>query len=76
MPISAEHYATEALRMFQAGQIDPCPVKARKLLDWLKSSWEEQPVSLPDVYQLGPNLIRDAKTSRDAVRVLEDHGWP
>jgi len=32
-------------------------------------------VSLPDIYQLGPNGIRDNATAKKLAGILEAHGW-
>jgi hypothetical protein len=71
----AEHYATEALRLFSAGLISGDLRLAQRLLNWLQREWTGPTVSLPDVYQLGPNPIQDAFTARRIVKVLADHGW-
>src|SRR5215204_4331959 len=47
---------------------------ALQLLDWLLT-WDHELISLPDVYQLGPNAFRDAKTAREAIYLLQEHGW-
>jgi hypothetical protein len=70
----AQHYAAEALRLHEAGLADPMIVKAETLLIWLKQRSDDV-VSLTDIYQLGPNAIRDAKVARQLVSVLSDHGW-
>lgn len=70
-----EHYAAEALRLTEAGAPDPGLRQAQDVLEWFQTSWPEPLVSLPDIYRLGPSRVRDAKTARAAVRVLEDHGW-
>lgn len=41
------------------------------MLGWLHQTWRE----LPDIYQRGPNAIRDKGTARRIVEILEDHGW-
>ena len=69
----AQHYAMEALRLFDAGSARPEILRAEQLLDWLNSR-DGELISLPDVYQFGPNAFRDAKTALDAIYVLEDHG--
>jgi len=69
----AQHYAMEALRLFDAGSARPEILPAEQLLDWLNSR-DGELISLPDVYQFGPNAFRDAKTALDAIYVLEDHG--
>ena len=71
----AQHYATEALRLFQAGATDSNLVLAERLLGWLHDGWSEPHVSLPDMYQYGPNAIRDAKTAGRIAAILEEHGW-
>jgi hypothetical protein len=69
------HHADEALRLFQAAKIDAKLRQATRLLDWLHNSWKEPNVSLPDIYQRGPNFIGNQKTARNLVAILEAHGW-
>lgn len=45
------------------------------MLAWLQKQWDDPCISLPDLYQFGPNPVRDLKTARDVVRGLENHGW-
>lgn len=71
----AKFYASEALRLFEAGALDPDLALADHLLQWLQASWPEELVSLPDIYQRGPNGIRDQKRARAMVQILEEHGW-
>ena len=71
----AEHYAAEALRLFEVGKINADLFMAQKLLTWIQTEWTELAISLPDIYQLGPNAVRDAATARRLVEILEDHGW-
>jgi hypothetical protein len=71
----AQHYATEALRLFGASSVNAKIHDAQRLLDWLLKAWSGSMVSLPDIYQRGPNFIRDAATARQSVQVLVDHGW-
>ncbi len=70
----AQHYADEALRLFDSGHVSPGIANAERLLGWLLAR-EEPLISLPDIYQLGPNAIRDKRTAQVVVGVLEDHGW-
>ena len=72
--ILAQHYAAEALRMFEGNRIGGDLLLAQKLLGWLKS-WNESAISLPDIYQNGPNAIRDKAKAKKIVTMLEDHGW-
>jgi hypothetical protein len=69
----AQHYAMEALRLFDGSSARPEILRAEQLLDWL-NNWDGELISLPDVYQLGPNAFRDAKTALEAIHLLEDHG--
>ncbi len=73
--IIANHFAGEALRLFDASAVSPEIVLAEKLLEWLHQSWTEEYVPLSAIYQRGPNAIRDARTARSVVSVLADHGW-
>lgn len=72
--ILATHYTAEALRLNAAGQVSGDLLLAQKLVDWL-AGWPEPLVALPDVYQFGPGAIRDQKTARRIVSVLEEHGY-
>jgi hypothetical protein len=72
--VLAEHYAAEALRMFEGSRIDADLILAQKLLSWLVGSWTEPAISLLDIYQNGPNAIRDKAAATKLVKILEDHG--
>ena len=69
----AQHYAAEALRL-NASSVTVEMRNAKRLLDWL-ILWPEDLISLPDVYQHGPNSIRDMATARKVVGLLVRHGW-
>jgi hypothetical protein len=71
----AQHYAAEALRLFGASRINPGLKEAQQLLCWLQVIWREPRVSLPNIYQRGPNSIRDKARAQRAASILEDHGW-
>ena len=71
----AEHYAAEALRLFDTRQMSAELLLAQRLLVWLQRQWAEPAVSLPDIYQRSLNAIRDQATARKLVSLLEDHGW-
>lgn len=73
--VFAQHYAAEALRMFAIGRNNGDLLLAQKLLGWLIRSWTEGAISLPDIYQYGPNEIRDRTTAKRLVTVLQEHGW-
>ena len=71
----AQHYLSEALRLFEASQISGDLRLAQRLQTWLLLVWDEPLISLPDIYQYGPNAVRDKQTATKLVRILEDHGW-
>jgi len=71
----AKFYANEALRLHETGTTDPDLLLAQRLCGWLNSTWEEDLISLPDIYQKGPRPIRDKATAKRVVGILEDHGW-
>jgi hypothetical protein len=71
----AEHYASEALRLFGVARVTDDLRLAQRLLDWLLHRWKEPAISLPDVYQRSLNAIGDQATARKLCAVLEDHGW-
>jgi hypothetical protein len=68
-----EHFATEALRLSGASRSGAELIEAQRLLDWLLSSPHPM-VSLPDIYRLGPNSIRNKASARRAVNILCEHG--
>ncbi|MEC7817155.1 MAG: YfjI family protein [Pseudomonadota bacterium] len=70
----AEYYLGEYVRLVAAGAIDPALREADKLRLWLQTR-PENVIPLRDVYRLGPTSLRDAKSARAAMKVLEDHGW-
>jgi len=71
----AEHYAAEALRLFDAKGTNPELRLAQRLLNWLMHHWNEPAISLPDIYQRSLNAIRDQATARKLVKILDNHGW-
>lgn len=71
----ARHYADEALRLFEGAKMDAKLRQAARLLEWLQHSWKEPVVSLPDIYQRGPNFIGNRKTALELVAILETHDW-
>jgi hypothetical protein len=70
----AQHYATEALRLFAGSRVSDQLRLARQLVQWLHKTWTHDVVSLPDIYQHGPSAIRDKATATRVVSILEDHG--
>ena len=71
----AEYYAAEAMRVLGASGVSAELREAQSLLSWLHARWPGPLVSLPDIYQRGPNSIRDKKRAERAVATLVEHGW-
>ncbi|MBN8974853.1 MAG: DUF3987 domain-containing protein [Rhizobiales bacterium] len=71
----ARHYADEALRLFEGARIDAKLRQAGRVLEWLQHSWKEPNVSLPDIYQRGPNFIGSRRIALELVAILEAHRW-
>lgn len=67
----AEHYRSEALRLFEGGATDPDLILAQKVLDFMRERGGI--VSLRAIYQFGPNAARDKATAQHIMRILEDH---
>ena len=67
------HYLNEALRLYEAGIQDPTLALTQKLLVWLKAKGKAI-ITLPEVYQHGPNPIRTAAKARELMAILVDHG--
>jgi hypothetical protein len=70
--VLTDFYLSETLRLFDAAVADPDLVIAEATLAWVK---QYPMVHLAQVYQLGPNAVRDAKTARRILTILEEHGW-
>jgi hypothetical protein len=69
----AEHYQTEALRLFESGFIDPDLKLVERVLNFIRESGGL--VSTRCVYQKGPNAARDKDTALRLLNILEDHRW-
>lgn len=69
-----QHHLGEWLRLAGAAWTRPEIGRAQRLLEWLRT-WDEPYISLVDIYQRGPNAIRDARAAREAVAILEEHLW-
>jgi hypothetical protein len=70
-----QHYAGEALRPHGGSRISADLRLAQRVLDWLLHQWSEPAIALPDLYQRGPNAIREGATARKIVGILDEHGW-
>ena len=53
---------------------DPDLLLAQRTENWLLMIWREDLVSLPILYQRGPNPIRTSATALKITKILEDHG--
>jgi hypothetical protein len=71
----AEYHANEALRLYRTGRTNPDLVHAQTLLDWLQRPKTGSPVTLRDIYRLGPNSIREKAVAEKLVNILIDHAW-
>ena len=67
-------YLNEGLRLQEAGAVDSDLVLAKKALDWLQAK-KKSIITLVELYQCGPNPIRTARTSRNVMVTLVEHGW-
>jgi Protein of unknown function (DUF3987) len=70
----AQHCASEALRLSGASRVSNQIRDAQRLLDWLLNKWPDRMISLQDIYQRGPNFLREAAPARRAAEVLIEHG--
>jgi hypothetical protein len=68
-----QHYLNEALRLFNAAVSSPDLIQAEKLLDWLKGR-AGSTVTMVEIYQYGPNAIREARTAKALMKILVEHG--
>lgn len=70
----AGHYAMEMLRLHGGASV-PLPLRhAQRLLEWWQAR-DDPALHLAKIYQYGPSELRTAKTAKEAVKVLLDHGW-
>jgi hypothetical protein len=69
-----QYYLSEALRLFNAGDINHDLILAGELHEWFLSK-DKTEVSLVEIYKSGPNAIREAKMARKIMRILEEHRY-
>jgi hypothetical protein len=69
------YFLSEAVRLAEGATQDASLTKAAKVLEWLRREWPHDVVSLPDIYQRGPQGIRTLTAAREVAHVLETHGW-
>jgi hypothetical protein len=75
-----EFYLDEALRLEERGESDGDDAlqRANLLLGWLQlgpAVIDEDRIALVDCYQRGPTCIRNQQAAREAITILENHGW-
>lgn len=71
----AQFYLGEARRLLEAGAVSAETGRAELLRQWLLESWHHPDVTVRDVVRYGPNRMRETKTVREALALLEAHGW-
>lgn len=69
-----EYYLSEVVRVQGYLSIPHNLVLAQKVLDWCWMKNKEELI-LRDLYQYGPNEVREVKKAREIMTVLEEHGW-
>jgi len=71
----AQFYLSEASRLASAATLSAKIDRAEKLRKWLLEGWPEPEVMVRDVVQRGPNPLRESPKAREALELLEEHGW-
>ena len=71
----ARFYLGEASRLTNAASVSYQIDRAENLRRWLVNTWEHPEITLRDVLQLGPNDLRESPKAKDAIAILETHGW-
>ena len=71
------YYITELLRIRNGGVGDRKLTSAHRLIEWLLDYRQEHgpKFSLVEVYQYGPNDLRNKRAALEVVAILEQHGW-
>ena len=67
----SQFYIGEALRLFHASSDDQDLILAEECLNWIVNHGGF--FSSPCLYQKGPNKVRDKKTAKRIIEILEDH---
>ncbi|BBA70630.1 YfjI family protein [Geobacter sulfurreducens] len=68
-----EFYLGETLRLFHSSNDNPDLLLAFKVLKWTQQHGSL--LSLVDLYQYGPNAVRDKATALHMLSILENHSW-
>ncbi|MBD1399435.1 DUF3987 domain-containing protein [Pelovirga terrestris] len=67
----SQFYIGESLRLFHSSTDDQELILAESCLEWASS--QGGLFSLPCLYQKGPNRVRDRKTAKRIIEILEQH---
>lgn len=67
----AQYYIGEALRLFHSSSDDQELLTAQKVLDWGKQ--QGGTIALVDLYQSGPNAVRNKEKATRMMQILEEH---
>lgn len=71
----ARYYLLEASRLAEVANVSAEVDRADQLRLWLLERWPEPEVTVRDVQHGGPNVLRESGKARDALLLLEQHGW-
>jgi hypothetical protein len=80
----AQYHLAEAKRLTEAADISEQVSKAETLRRWLLEKWPEKAAAdhrtpnfiMPrDIVQHGPNPLRETAKAKQALQMLESHGW-
>ncbi|MEM6847607.1 MAG: YfjI family protein [Pseudomonadota bacterium] len=71
----ARHYLTEAVRLTDTTPLKDDDENAEKLREWLCEKWTGPQVTARDIANRGPNSIRSVAVARNALTLLETHGY-
>ena len=69
---TTQFYLGEALRLFNAAAENPDLVLAEKALAWACTAGGK--FAVVELYQSGPNPVRDKATAERILKILEEHG--
>lgn len=68
------HYASEMKRLADGASISPDLKLAEQLKNWWQAR-SDRKCHVLEIYQRGPNSLRDAVTAKRIVAILEESGW-
>lgn len=71
----SNYYAKEVARLSNREVIDYDLLLAEKLLNWLHNKWDDEYISLPDIYQRSINPINTRSKALKIIDILESHHW-